>query len=130
MMLAGDGPFTRRCHASLEQTTGCRNALLTHGYTATLETAKILADIQTDNEMITTSYTFISTAHTFMQRGSLPELVEICPDTLKIDETLIGPAFTKHAEAIVLVHYAGVATSDYLRHHWMGFSLRLSPRHQ
>jgi len=51
-MLAGDGPFTRRCHAWLEQTTGCSKALLTHSCTAALEMAAMLADIQPGDEVI------------------------------------------------------------------------------
>ena len=32
--LSGDGPFTRRCHAWLQQHTGAGEALLTHSCTA------------------------------------------------------------------------------------------------
>lgn len=68
-VLAGDGPFTQRCHAWLEQTTGCSKALLTHSCTAALEMAAILADIQPGDEVIMPSYTFVSTANAFVLRG-------------------------------------------------------------
>ena len=109
MMLAGDGPFTRRCHAWLEQTTGCSMALLTHSCTAALEMAAILADIQPGDEVIMPSYTFVSTANAFGLRGGVPVFVDIRPDTLNIDETLIEAAITPRTKAIVPVHYAGVA---------------------
>ncbi|MDB3923287.1 dTDP-4-amino-4,6-dideoxygalactose transaminase [Luminiphilus sp.] len=108
-VLAGDGPLTQRCHAWLEQTTGCSKALLTHSCTAALEMAAILADIQPGDEVIMPSYTFVSTANAFVLRGGVPVFVDIRQDTLNIDEMLIEAAITTRTKAIVPVHYAGVA---------------------
>lgn len=108
-MLAGDGPFTKKCHRWLEQETGAQKALLTHSCTAALEMAAILADIQPGDEVIMPSYTFVSTANAFVLRGGVPVFVDIRPDTLNIDETLIEAAITSRTKAIVPVHYAGVA---------------------
>jgi dTDP-4-amino-4,6-dideoxygalactose transaminase len=107
-MLAGDGPFTKKCHAWLEQKTGTKKALLTHSCTAALEMAAILADIQPGDEVIMPSYTFVSTANAFVLRGGIPVFVDIRPDTLNIDEKLIEHAITSKTKAIVAVHYAGV----------------------
>lgn len=107
-MLAGDGHFTRQCHAWLEAQTGCRKALLTHSCTAALEMAAILADISPGDEIIMPSYTFVSTANAFVLRGGVPVFVDIRPDTLSLDETLIEAAITTRTKAIVPVHYAGV----------------------
>lgn len=107
-MLAGDGPFTKRCHGWLEARTGAEKALLTHSCTAALEMAAILADIQPGDEVIMPSYTFVSTANVFVLRGGIPVFVDIRPDTLNIDETLIEAAITPRTRAIVPVHYAGV----------------------
>ena len=108
-MLAGDGPFTKKCHRWLEEQTGAQKALLTHSCTAALEMAAILADIQPGDEVIMPSYTFVSTANAFVLRGGVPVFVDIRPDTLNIDETLIEAAITSRTKAIVPVHYAGVA---------------------
>jgi dTDP-4-amino-4,6-dideoxygalactose transaminase len=107
--LAGDGPFTGRCHAWLEQHTGCRRALLTHSCTAALEMAAILLDITPGDEVILPSYTFVSTANAFVLRGGVPVFVDIRADTLNLDEHLISEAITPRTRAIVPVHYAGVA---------------------
>ena len=107
--LAGDGEFTKKCHAWLEKRTGSHKALLTHSCTAALEMAAILADIQPGDEVIMPSYTFVSTANAFVLRGGVPVFVDIRPDTLNIDETLIEAAITPRTKAIVPVHYAGVA---------------------
>lgn len=107
--LAGDGEFTKKCHAWLEERTGTFKALLTHSCTAALEMAAILADIQPGDEVIMPSYTFVSTANAFVLRGGVPVFVDIRSDTLNIDETRIEAAITSHTKAIVPVHYAGVA---------------------
>lgn len=107
--LAGDGQFTKKCSAWLEQRTGARKALLTHSCTAALEMAAILADVQPGDEVIMPSYTFVSTANAFLLRGATPVFVDIRPDTLNIDETKIEEAITPRTKAIVPVHYAGVA---------------------
>lgn len=108
-MLAGDGPFTKRCHQWIEQSTGCNKALLTHSCTASLEIAALLLDIRPGDEIIMPSYTFVSTANAFVLRGGVPVFVDIRADTLNLDENLIEAAITPRTTAIVPVHYAGVA---------------------
>lgn len=107
--LAGDGPFTKRCHAWLEERTGCNKGLLTHSCTAALEMAALLLDIQPGDEVIMPSYSFVSTANAFVLRGGVPVFVDIREDTLNLDERLIESAITPRTRAIAPVHYAGVA---------------------
>lgn len=108
-MLAGDGPFTKRCHRWIEEKTGCNKALLTHSCTAALEMAALLLDIQPGDEVIMPSFTFVSTANAFVLRGGVPVFVDIREDTLNLDERLIEAAINPRTKAIVPVHYAGVA---------------------
>jgi dTDP-4-amino-4,6-dideoxygalactose transaminase len=107
--LSGDGPFTKRCRAWLEERVGCHQALLTHSCTAALEMAAILAGIGPGDEIIMPSFTFVSTANAFVLRGGVPVFVDIRADTLNIDESKIEAAITPRTRAIVVVHYAGVA---------------------
>ena len=107
--LAGDGPFTKKCHSWLEEHSGCSRALLTHSCTAALEMAAILLDIKPGDEVIMPSYTFVSTANAFVLRGGIPVFIDIREDTLNINEQLIEAAITSRTRAIVPVHYAGVA---------------------
>jgi dTDP-4-amino-4,6-dideoxygalactose transaminase len=106
--LAGDGPFTKRCHTWLETHTATSKALLTNSCTAALEMAALLLDIEPGDEVIMPSYTFVSTANAFVLRGATPVFIDIRPDTLNVDETLIDAAITNKTKAIVPVHYAGV----------------------
>ena len=107
--LAGDGPFTARCHKWLEQHCKSPKVLLTHSCTAALEMTALLLDIQPGDEIILPSFTFVSTANAFVLRGGVPVFVDIRQDTLNIDENLIEAAITPRTRAIVPVHYGGVA---------------------
>lgn len=107
--LSGDGAFTRECHKKLESLTGCSKALLTHSCTAALEMAALLINLMPGDEVIMPSFTFVSTANAFVLRGAVPVFVDIRPDTLNIDETLIEAAITPRTRAICVVHYAGVS---------------------
>ena len=107
--LAGDGAFTKLCHAWLEENTGCLKGLLTHSCTAALEMSAILIDISPGDEVIMPSYTFVSTANAFALRGAIPVFADIRQDTLNIDENLIESLITPRTKAIVPVHYAGVS---------------------
>jgi dTDP-4-amino-4,6-dideoxygalactose transaminase len=109
LQFAGDGAYTKRCHAWLEARTGAARALLTHSCTAALEMSAILAGIKPGDEIIMPSYTFVSTANAFVLRGGVPVFVDIRADTLNLDERLIEAAITPRTRAIVPVHYAGVS---------------------
>ena len=106
--LSGDGQFTKKCHQWFEQQLGCKKALLTHSGTAALEMTAILCDIKPGDEIIMPSFTFVSTANSFVIRGGTPVFIDIRPDTLNMDENLIEQAITPKTRAIVPVHYAGV----------------------
>lgn len=107
--LCGDGGFTRRCQQWMENKFGSKKVLLTPSCTASLEMAAILIDIQPGDEVIMPSYTFVSTANAFVLRGATIVFVDVRPDTMNMDETLIEAAITDKTKAIVPVHYAGVA---------------------
>jgi dTDP-4-amino-4,6-dideoxygalactose transaminase len=107
--LAGDGPFSKRCHTWLEQRVGSYRAFLTHSCTAALELSALLLDIQPGDEIIMPSYTFVSTANAFVLRGGVPVFIDIREDTLNLNERLIEDAITPRTRAIVPVHYAAVS---------------------
>lgn len=105
---AGNGEFSRRCAKWLEDTTGCRKAVLVPSGTAALEMMMVLAGIGPGDEVIMPSFTFSSTANAIVLRGATPVFIDIRSDTLNLDEKLIEAAITPHTKAILPVHYAGV----------------------
>lgn len=107
--LSGDGPFGMKCQDWFEANLPARKTLLTPSCTAALELAALLIDIQSGDEVIMPSYTFVSTANAFVLRGAKIVFVDIRPDTMNINDLLVEAAITKKTRAIVPVHYAGVA---------------------
>ena len=107
--ICGDGPFSAKCHAWLEERFAAHKALLTTSGTSALEMAAMLCDLKPGDEVILPSFTFPSTATAFLLGGATLVFVDIRPDTMNIDESKIEAAITPHTRAIVVVHYAGVA---------------------
>ena len=107
--ICGDGAFTHRCNAWIEEVTGTGKALLTTSCTHATEMAALLAGVKPGDEVIMPSFTFVSTADAFVLRGAVPVFVDIRPDTMNLDETKIEAAITEKTVGIVPVHYAGVS---------------------
>lgn len=113
--ICGDGTFTKKCTAFLEELInknskkGNAKVLLTTSCTSALEMAALLCDIKPGNEVILPSFTFCSTADAFVQRGATLVFVDVRKDTMNLDETKIEKAITEKTKAICAVHYAGVA---------------------
>ncbi len=107
--ICGDGSFTKRAGEWFEKRTGTKKCLMTTSCTHATELAALLAQIGPGDEVIMPSFTFVSTANAFVLRGAVPVFVDIRPDTMNIDETLIEAAITEKTKAIVPVHYAGVS---------------------
>lgn len=106
--ICGDGPFTKKCEAWINDFLGVPANYLTTSGTAALEMGALLCDLQPGDEVILPSYTFCSTADAFVQRGARLVFVDIRPDTMNIDEKRIEDAITDRTRAIAVVHYAGV----------------------
>ena len=106
--ISGDGPFTKKCHALLEDQLGVPKVLLTTSCTHALEMSAILLDIQPGDEVVIPDFTFVSTVNAFVLRGASPRFVDVRPDTLNLDESKLEAAITPKTKAILPVHYAGV----------------------
>lgn len=104
----GNGPFSKKCHAFLEETLGVRKALLTTSCTDALEMAALLLEFQPGDEVIVPSFTFVSTVNAFVLHGARPVFCDVRPDTLNLDETKLAGLISPRTKAIVPVHYAGV----------------------
>ena len=107
--ICGDGQFTKKCNAWMEERFDCQKVLLTTSGTTALDMAALLCDLQPGDEVILPSYTFSSTATAFVLAGAKLVFVDIRPDTMNIDENKIEAAITSRTKVIVAMHYAGVA---------------------
>ena len=106
--LAGDGSFTKKSHAILEQAMNVPKVLLTTSCTHALEMSALLLDLKDGDEVIVPSFTFVSTVNAFALRGAKAVFADVRPDTLNLDESKLEALITPRTRAIVVVHYAGV----------------------
>ncbi len=107
--ISGDGPFTKKCAEWMQERFGVKRALLTTSGSTALDMAALLCGLERGDEVILPSFTFSSTANSFVMAGAKLVFVDIRPDTMNIDEKLIEDAITGKTKVIVPVHYAGVA---------------------
>ncbi len=121
--ISGDGPFTKKSHALLEEALGVPKVLLTTSCTHALEMSALLLDLKKGDEVIVPSFTFVSTINAFVLRGATPVFADIRPDTLNLDESRLERLITSRTRAIVVVHYAGVGCE-------MDAIIEIANRHQ
>ena len=107
--ICGDGQFTKKCNLWFEERFGAKKVLLTTSGSTALDMAAFLCGIKPGDEVILPSFTFSSTANSFVLAGAKLVFVDIRPDTMNIDETKIEAAITEKTKVICSVHYAGVA---------------------
>ena len=107
--ICGDGPFTKKCDKWMEDRFNAKKVLLTTSGSTALDMAALLCDLQPGDEVILPSFTFSSTANSFVLAGAKLVFVDIRPDTMNIDENKIESAITDKTRVICPVHYAGVA---------------------
>ena len=107
--ICGDGMFTKKCSEWMEERFDAKKVLLTTSGSTALDMAALMCDINPGDEVILPSYTFSSTANSFVLAGATLVFVDIRPDTMNIDEKKIEAAITEKTKVICVVHYAGVA---------------------
>jgi dTDP-4-amino-4,6-dideoxygalactose transaminase len=107
--ISGDGEFTQKCSKLIEEKFKVKKVLLTTSCSSALDMSAILLNTKPDDEVIMPSYTFVSTANSFLIRGANIKFADIRGDTLNINENKIEELTTKNTKAIVVVHYAGVS---------------------
>jgi dTDP-4-amino-4,6-dideoxygalactose transaminase len=101
------GPKTHRFETAFADYMGAPAALALSSCTAGLHISLLALGIGPGDEVITTPMTFAASVNVIEHVGARPVLVDIEPDTLTIDPSLIEPALTPSTRAILAVHYAG-----------------------
>ena len=107
--ISGNGNYTQKCHQIFRDKYGFKKVLLTTSCTDALEMAAILTNIQSGDEVIVPSYTFVSSALAFIRQGATIVFVDSYAANPNVDAAQIEALITPRTKAIVVVHYAGVA---------------------
>jgi UDP-2-acetamido-2-deoxy-ribo-hexuluronate aminotransferase len=92
---------------NLEKFTGAKHSITCSSGTDALLLAMMAIDIQPGDEIITTPFTWVSTAGTIAFLKARPVFVDIEPDTFNINANLIESAITKNTKAIIPVSLFG-----------------------
>ena len=106
---AGNGPFTQKCQAVIEDKFHVPKVLLTHSCTAALEMSALLMGIGPGDEVIMPSYTFCSTASAFARTGARIVFCYIDPATMMADVDDMASRITPRTRVLVPIHYGGLA---------------------
>jgi dTDP-4-amino-4,6-dideoxygalactose transaminase len=88
--------------------TGAAHACAVSSCTTALHLALIAVGVGTDNEVITTSHSFIATANSIRYCGANPIFVDIDPSTYNIDPDRVLEAITPRTRAILVIHQMGM----------------------
>ena len=76
--ICGDGQFTKKCNAWIQERFGATGALLTTSGTTALEMATLLCGLEKGDEVILPSFTFSSTATSIVLTGATPCTLRRC----------------------------------------------------
>jgi len=101
------GRKTKEFEEKFGEFTGARHAMSVNSCTSGLFLSLLALGIGPGDEVITTPFTFVSTANVITHTGAKPVFVDIVPSTLNIDPVGIEAAITERTKAIIPVHFAG-----------------------
>jgi dTDP-4-amino-4,6-dideoxygalactose transaminase len=101
------GPKTKRFEQDFAFYLGAPGAAAFNSCTAALHTALVACNVGPGDEVITTPMTFASSVNVIEHVGAKPVLVDVEPDTLNINVSLIESAVTARTKAMIPVHYGG-----------------------
>jgi dTDP-4-amino-4,6-dideoxygalactose transaminase len=105
----GSGPRVQQFERRFEEYVGVRHAVAVNSCTSALHLALHVLGIGPGDEVITTPYTWCSTANVIVHRGARPVFVDVERTTGNLDPARIEPAITKRTRAILPVHLGGRA---------------------
>lgn len=101
------GPMVERFENRLAQYLGVKYAAAVSSGTAGLHLAMIAAGIGPGDEVITTPFSFVSSANCILYQRGIPAFVDIDPETMNIDPNRIEERVTDRTRAILPVHVFG-----------------------
>lgn len=101
------GPIVEAFEARIAELVGVEHAVATTSGTTALHLAGRAAGFETDDEVITTPLTFVSTAHAATYCRATPVLADIDPHRRSLDPDAVGEKVTEHTAGLIPMHYGG-----------------------
>lgn len=103
--LTNNGPLVQRLERVLASSMNQERVSVVANGTLALQLALKASGIK--NEVITSPFTFVATAHSIVWNGCVPVFVDILPEAQTIDPEAVERAITPRTTAIVGVHVYG-----------------------
>lgn len=107
--IGGDGSMCKEVEGQLRRLFLAKHALLTTSCSHALEMAMIMLSFQPGDEVITPSFTFVSTANAILRGGGKPVFCDINDQTFTLDVKDFERKISKKTRAVIPVHYAGIS---------------------
>ncbi len=107
--ISGNGVYTQQCHAFFGEKYGFKNCFLTTSCTDAFEMAVMLMELQSGDEVIMPSFTFVSTANPFLLKGAKIRFADSMDEHPNIDLDHVEELITDRTRVLVVMHYGGVA---------------------
>jgi len=101
------GEKTQLFEEKFAEFIGSKYAVAVSSCTAALFLSLVANDVKPGDEVITTTFTFVSTVNVIHHLGAIPILVDIKEEDFNIDPLAIQKAISTKTKAIIPVHYSG-----------------------
>lgn len=105
--VAGPGPNGEAVEETLENRWSVPRVLTTTSCTHALEMALLRLDLDSSDEVIVPSFTFVSTALAVVRAGGTPVFADVDPETLMLSADTVKPELSESTRAVIHVHYGG-----------------------
>lgn len=120
--IIAQGPRVKAFEQGFADMCGTRFAIATSSGTTALHISLLAHGIGPDDEVLTSPFTFISSANSILFTGGKPVFVDVDPQTFNLDPAQIEAAITPRTKAIMPVHLFGLPCD-------MGTVMEIAERH-
>ena len=103
------GKETKKFESNLCKAMKAKFSLATSSGTAALELALRAINIKPGDEIITTSFSWLSTAGAVCNVGAKPVFADVCKDTFLLDHNLVEKKISNKTKAIIVVSLFGLS---------------------
>jgi dTDP-4-amino-4,6-dideoxygalactose transaminase len=101
------GPRAQRFEDEFKNYVGSKHAIAVNSCTAGLHLSLAALGVKAEDEVITSPFTFCSTAHAIVHLNAAPVFADIQAETRNVDPSEIRKRITPKTKALLIVHYAG-----------------------
>ena len=102
------GPILNAFERQFAEYLGVKHSVAVSSGTAALHLALLAHRIRHDDVVLTTPFTFISTANAILYSGAQPKFVDIDSETYNMDPAKLNEAISPKVKAVIVVHVFGL----------------------